>query len=714
MIDSAKKLAELGFYVFPVRVNGKRPAVTKFFDVATRDDSEIEKLWGTIDYNVGISTTTFKGGGLLVVDIDVKHDGFTTLGFLEDMGRVFPETLCVKTASGGRHMFYWVPEAVSQSAGTLLGKGLDTRSYHGYVVGPGSAIDGSSYSIENLTTVAAAPEWLIEIHKRAPKLTPGLRLVEDVNEELAERRAIEFLERLEPAGEGQRNHKCFAAAAKIKDFGLSRDRANFVMSAYWKSEPALGLEEIEHTVTAAYNYGQNTIGIDSPEAAFTKIEVDPNPTNPAPKNPMERLNDEYAFVVAGGGAQVLWFTTNSEEQKRVEHLSIETFKHKLANQKLRIGEDSVPISRVWLSSPERRQYDGIVFEPNKTNPRFYNKWQGFTCAPLEGKPTTEAELALSLFHTHITRNLCGGNKEHADWIFGWFAHIFQKPQEKARTALVLRGKKGTGKSAIFILLRRLLGEHFFSVANRRYLTGNFNGHLEAKLLYVLEEAFWSGDKSTDGILKDLVTGEMHVIERKGREAYEVKNLCRVVVLGNEDWVVPATEDERRYAVFDVSNENRGDDQFFGSMIEGMDPRLLLKFFLEFDLSKVNINKIPFTDALLKQKEQSQTPFVAWWRECLRTGHIVGSGLETWPKDMIKNELRSAFAIEAREQNIGGRMPSEEWIGRHLKNIAPGVKVTRLGTGEARRRFYVFPTLDEARKQWEGYIGHKVEWEAEDE
>ena len=125
-MEAVKKLVAMGFHVFPVRQNGKLPAVTRFYEKASQDLKALEKMFTNPKYNIGISTTKFgSGGGLLVVDIDVKNgnNGFETMEFLENVQElVFPETLCAKTASGGRHMFYRVPEAVSQSQGHCWAK----------------------------------------------------------------------------------------------------------------------------------------------------------------------------------------------------------------------------------------------------------------------------------------------------------------------------------------------------------------------------------------------------------------------------------------------------------------------------------------------------------------------------------------------------------------------------------------------------------------
>jgi hypothetical protein len=64
-----------------------------------------------------------------------------------------------------------------------------------------------------------------------------------------------------------------------------------------------------------------------------------------------------------------------------------------------------------------------------------------------------------------------------NWVFGWFADIFQHPDTKCGTALVLRGPMGVGKTIVGDTFGQLLGAHYVQVADPRYVTGRFNAHL---------------------------------------------------------------------------------------------------------------------------------------------------------------------------------------------------------------------------------------------
>src|SRR5262249_45446412 len=153
----------------------------------------------------------------------------------------------------------------------------------------------------------------------------------------------------------------------------------------------------------------------------------------------------------------------------------------------------------------------------------------------------------------ICNVLANGDKKAADYILRWLAWSVQHPDELAEAALVLRGWKGSGKGVFGHAIRIIFGEHGLHISNQAHLTGKFNGHLRSCLFLCGDEAFWAGDKQEEGVLKSLITEKTLLIEQKGIDAVQWLNRLHILMSANAEWVVPASHDERRYAVFDVSN-----------------------------------------------------------------------------------------------------------------------------------------------------------------
>lgn len=714
-LQHALGLAEQGFFVFPVVEGAKTPAVDDWPNRATRDAEQITKWWTSRDYNIGIATSSFgDDGALVVVDVDNKggKNGDAALLELELQGFELPMSLEQSTPSGGRHIIYATERALKQGV-DVLGPGLDIRSRGGFIVGPGSEIDGKLYQqINGHGALTAAPAWLVDrlgsapvMEHSAPVLLPGV----DAARALARGRTWLQSAAAPVGAQGNRNHTAFAIAAKLKDFGCDEDTARELMAAEWACEPPLDAAELEHVTQSAFRYGREPAGIAAPEAVFGKVEANDNDEDD--EHPCAKFNAEYAFTAEGGG-HVIWETTDAAGGYKLVHMDIPTFHAKHAAEKLQLGDKSHPITKVWISWEGRRSYDGFVFEPERqVDARWFNMWRGFAVQPA----ATAEHPMVERFLEHARDNICGGSPTLTKWLLGYFAHMVQKPWEKPLTALVFKGNKGTGKNALIERVGKLFGPHFLVTSKRRYLTSQFNGHFENNLCLVLDEAFWSGDKESEGILKDLITGNHHVIEHKNKTPYTIKNLTRVVIIGNEDWIVPTTADERRFAVFNVGDGRRQDRKYFHELRVGLDEEggaaHLLRFLLDFDLSSVDVNAAPDTRGLLDQKLAGLDPLPKWWHECLVEGSIAGGDFNgDLPESVSTNRMREAFTRWAKQHNVFSRLPDAKVFRGKLRDMAPSVGYSRARVDGARDYIYTLPPLAELRAEWTKYIGHEENWE----
>lgn len=274
--EHAKRLAALGFYVFPVVPNGKTPAVTGWQEKATRTPGDFG------DCNIGISTSRFGNDeALIVVDVDNKgvKRGSLELLRLELDGWELPDTFSVRTPTGGRHLFYRCSAPVRQGVNTL-GPGLDVRSKGGYVVGAGSTIAGGEYAFERDQPFQPAPDWLIlKLTTPEPKLGTNEPITASPS---GPDRAREYLLNHAPLsikGEGG-DSVCYQVACKVKDFGVTEQQALELMLDHWNDRcpPGWSPEKLSIKIANAYRYGQEPAGVDAPEAVFKPIPQESTPT----------------------------------------------------------------------------------------------------------------------------------------------------------------------------------------------------------------------------------------------------------------------------------------------------------------------------------------------------------------------------------------------------------------------------------------------------
>jgi hypothetical protein len=734
-LDQALALAARGFSVFPIKAGAKAPPLIDNFPArATFGSEQIHTWWGAWpEANIGISTSRFgKDKALLVVDVDNKGDknGNAALFDLALEGFETPPTFTQLTPTGGRHLVYVVDHACKQGV-NALGDGLDTRSRGGYILGAGSEVKAGLYSVRDDRDVQMAPQWLVDrcgvARVRRDQLADQPVLRVDADNAVA--RAVHYLDHEAPlALEGHGGDETtFKVACRLKDLGVPEAQALGLMTDWnERCSPPWRHIDLEFKIRNAYAYGTVAPGAAAPEAVFTKVEqaqemnayterVQPEIVD-SKLHPILELNRDHAFVIAGGGAHVLWETTDAAGNYALEHLQMSAFHQKHAAVKLQAGKRSEPVTQLWIEDSRRRSYDGLCFRPEQPSPpRFYNLWRGFAHKPAEPGEQFPQEQhdAVSAFLEHARSNVCADDAGLYRWLIGYFAHLVQRPWEKPLVALVFRGGKGVGKNALVERVGALLGGHFLLTSNRRYLVGNFNGHLENCLLFALDEAFWSGDKQAEGQLKDLITGGHHVIERKGQETFKVENRTRIVIIGNEDWLVPASHDERRFAVFGVGDGRKQDTKFFERMRFAMEAggyRLLLRYLLDFDLAGIDVNVAPATAGLLDQKHSSLEPVKQWWFDCLSQGRITGGAFDNnWPEFVDCDAMREAFKRSAADRRISARLPDQTMLGKVFKDVCPGMPRTKKRSGPNTSWVYKVPPLAECRAAWDKFIGQPVEW-----
>jgi hypothetical protein len=273
----------------------------------------------------------------------------------------------------------------------------------------------------------------------------------------------------------------------------------------------------------------------------------------------------------------------------------------------------------------------------------------------------------------VTNVIAGGDEDHARYILGWVAKMIQKPQSKVGVGITLRGKKGSGKSFFGELVGGLCKPHHRIVSKADHVTGKFNRHLEDTLLLQCDEAYWARNKAAEGALKDLMTNNRITVERKGMDSYSSNNYTRLLFTSNEEWVVPASLDERRFAVFDVSPCQMQNAKYFGDLRRWYDrggAEHLLHFFKSFDLSSVDVRVAPTTAALDQQKLLSLDTIDQWVLDCISAGEFreqrSNGDVFEFGSPEAKHSIYQCYVSSVKGRFESVRKESQFW--RHIHEI----------------------------------------------
>jgi hypothetical protein len=164
-LEAALAYASAGFAVLPL--DGKKARIKDWPARASTDVAVVAEWWRRWpDANVGIRTGS--ESGLLVLDVDPRHGGTSTLEALTRKYGRLPKTAKSLTGTGGFHYAFKHPGREVRNSVGALGPGLDLRADGGYVAVPPSLHpeSGKPYKwLVPLQELAEAPRWLFEVRQ---------------------------------------------------------------------------------------------------------------------------------------------------------------------------------------------------------------------------------------------------------------------------------------------------------------------------------------------------------------------------------------------------------------------------------------------------------------------------------------------------------------------------------------------------------------------
>lgn len=231
LVASALGLAGQGWHVFPLIPNAKEPAVSSWEQRATIDPGRIRRCWSAGPYGIGIACGP---SNLVVVDLDRPKpgqiappewtgyvDGWHVFGELMRQAHTsLDATFSVLTGRGGSHLYFQHPDSGPQLRNTAgqLGWLIDTRAHGGYVVAPGSTVDGNPYRLLCEHDPIALPAWLADLLTPV-ELPPQQPVVIELGNDKRGRYLTSAINRqlayLEQTAEGERNHALYRSAVAL-------------------------------------------------------------------------------------------------------------------------------------------------------------------------------------------------------------------------------------------------------------------------------------------------------------------------------------------------------------------------------------------------------------------------------------------------------------------------------------------------------------------
>ncbi len=400
------------------------------------------------------------------------------------------------------------------------------------------------------------------------------------------------------------------------------------------------------------------------------------------------MNEKYAVVNEGGKAVIFKFGYDDMlKRSKIDRMSKEDLNVLYLNDKVCVGtnDDHKPVYKtraaLWLSHKHRRQYiEGVTFNPDNKTPRpgILNLWKGYSIEPRQGDWSIMKDLIRTI--------LCDGDQVKHDYLMGWMARMIQFPAQQGEVAVVMKSGEGTGKGTLARALLKIIGQHGLAISNAKHLISNFNGHLRDAIFLFADEAFFAGDRAHVGVLKSIITEPYLTVEAKFQNAAQMPNFLHIMMASNEEWVIPASVDARRFFVLDVSEAVKNNHEYFRNLNDQMEAggyEAMLYDLMHYDLSQFNVRDVPRTKGLQQQQKLSLSTVDLWWKECLDRGYVYKSKIglsDTFHRwmDTISPDLLHASYLEFAEKRRERHPLGLEGITKYL--IDQGCTKTRPTTG----------------------------------
>jgi len=170
---AARDYLRRGWSVIPLQPRSKLPAIRWEQFQRQRANAEALAHWARRWPLLNIGIVTGAASGLVVLDLDQRHNGLESLTALEHRHGALPPTVEVETGGGGRHLYFTCPPTAPRNK-VGLAPGIDLRGAGGMVVAPPSLHpSGGRYRWRQghepgALRPAALPRWLERLAHDAP------------------------------------------------------------------------------------------------------------------------------------------------------------------------------------------------------------------------------------------------------------------------------------------------------------------------------------------------------------------------------------------------------------------------------------------------------------------------------------------------------------------------------------------------------------------
>lgn len=642
-----------------------QPNSKKAFQSGWTDFSreKLQALDTLTDTSKNYGVITGKVNNIVVFDYDIhklssdRQQNYT----LESLKGIHGEkTIIIKTPSGGFHVYQGMDERTKDWKQKIGIDGfLDIKTHGGYVVGPGSSIDGKKYELlHDCSELGPVSEELFESIDGYQKKTAAR--CDDFD-----RDEIEQL--LEVTGftniKWKTNGWEFDCAQRGRGTTCPLCDQTHVNNHFYVSPTELGGVIVKNfSNKCVYKSVKETpfLFTDEEKQLINNENYDENYI--AMKRKFE---DNGCFIEE----KACYAITNADGGVTV--INLKALRERFLDWNY--GTESKSFVETWVRDRHKRRYLNIDFVPENCPATTFNLWKGYEVENIVSNGTGTINPFLSLVD-----QLCDSD---TDYFTKWLAHLFQHPGAKPYTSPVFTSVQGTGKNTLFELISLMMGNNlYYETADAdNHLFGRFSTALEkVKCLFVDEMEGGSGFKNS-AKLKALITNEHHTIERKGLDAYSVKNFAGVVFASNNPTPVKIEGSDRRFVVY---NPRKVLDQKFFTMFRSwmkdhQNQRAVYDYLMGTDLTNIDwIMDRPVSSAYAEMKYNALPSAIKWLDDLI---------VEDFPKTWVGRQVDGSAVYSSYVAFGHTLVKNQKAFGLFIKTLVDkeglvGIEKTRGNSG----------------------------------
>ena len=296
---------------------------------------------------------------------------------------------------------------------------------------------------------------------------------------------------------------------------------------------------------------------------------------------------QFASVAENGGVTF---------QKRRDFM--DTYENLSYVEEVKGGRETKKFIPKWLLDRQLRTYSRADFipPPLECSIDVYNMYVGLRAEKVREKlgrelMVEEADVSVPL---DLLMKLYGGEEECLEYVVKWFAQMVQEPGRLSGVAVIWYSEEeGVGKNVFSHWFgNKVLGEQmYFTMSDIKRLLGQFADGLVNRVLVNLDEAKGGDTHGLFDQIKNRITAEETVYERKGVDQMKVQNCARWLGTTNNVFGVKVGVNDRRHMAVKCLGSHANDAEYFARVREWMGRKTSVVAFYEYllglDLSEVD-------------------------------------------------------------------------------------------------------------------------------